>query len=150
MPRCPEEKEKSWKLVFGAAHTAHESRMGRNWWTDPTEAGVLCPWMRQSPCCVVLLAVTLLQARLQESLRCFFCSWYSVIFRWKYAVGEERWLVRGKRWAAQSWEGRCTPGAKLCWVMGNCGQVRTPGKSRIVAVPPHPSHLPKTGFIMLG
>lgn len=66
------------------------------------------------------------QAGLQESLRCFFCSWYCVIFCWKYAVDEKRSLVK------------CTQGPNHT---GLCTQV----KSGLLQFH-HPAHLPKMGF----
>lgn len=129
--------------MFGAAHASHESQMGRNRRTDPAESRVLCPWTGHvsslrsvvplAGICSVPALLLCSQAGLQESLRCFFCSWYSVIFCWKYAVDEKRPLVKCKRLgrggyrAAQPefWGVVRTLGAKPCWVMDSCTQVKS-------------------------
>ena len=151
--------------MFGAAHASHKSQMGRNRRTDPAESSVLCPWAGRASSLrsVVLLAGTcsvpalLLGSRagLQESLRCFFCSWYSVIFCWKYAVDEKRSSEKCKRsgWggyrAAQpeSWRVRLQPGSQTVLGYGQPHPGEDPGKIGVVAIPPIPLTSPKWALL---
>lgn len=57
--------------------------MGGNRRTDPAESSALLPWDGARVGSAWHGAAGRDPALLQESLRCFFCSWYSAIFRWK-------------------------------------------------------------------
>lgn len=70
--------------MLRAAGAAQEPQVGRN--------RVQCAAAGRDVSVLVLLLCS--QAGPQESLWCFFCSWYSFIFCWKYAVEEKRsWCV---------------------------------------------------------
>lgn len=86
--RCPEGKGKGQKPVLGAFH---ESQAGR---TQQNPESSALGWAQMEHT-ALLGAVP--SGCSQESLRCFFCCWYSVIFCWKYAVGTERWFVVSKQ-----------------------------------------------------
>lgn len=135
--------------MFGAAHASHESQTGGNRRTGPAESGALCPRTGHvsSLRSVVLLAGTcsvpaLLrcsQAGLQESLRCFFCSWYSVIFCWKYAVDEEKVVSETEAFGLGRMRGcavRVRPGSRTVLVQLH------PGEMGGVAIPPLPVTYP--------
>lgn len=124
---------------------------------------MLCPWTGHGSSwhSAVLLAETcsvpalMLPAVLQESLRCFFCSWYSVIFCWKYTVDKKRSFAVTKYRKCQS----CRIHAPLL-VHGaerqDAGRARLcgchPGEGgiEVVAVPPSALHPPQMSFIKLG
>lgn len=154
---CPEGERKGLKLVFGASHESQAGTGGQ---------------IQQSPVCsalgrgtaqasTALLAETcsvpapVLLATLQESLRCFFCSWYSVIFCWKYTVDKKRSCAVTKHRKCQS----CRIHAPLL-VHGaeqqGAGRARLrgchPGDGgiEVVAIPPSAPHPPQMGFVTLG
>lgn len=82
---CSEEERVG--LVLSAAEAAQEFQVGRN--------RLQCGAAGRDLSILVLLLCSqeslwcFSPSGLQESLWCFFCSWYSIIFCWKYAVEEK-------------------------------------------------------------